>query len=82
MKHFFEVIEDFIRANFDKLLLVGVMHSLIAFERWDMVNTVLGAIIMLTTGIVNRKNGNGNGGGSTTNTSTSTTIKSEEQTSK
>lgn len=59
LKNVANMLEDFIRSNFDKLLLVYVIHVLIVYERWDMVNTVLGAIIMLTTGKVLQRNGNG-----------------------
>mgnify|MGYP001571593401 CR=1 FL=1 len=75
MKHLVELLEDFIRSYFDKILLCGLFAGLVwigarsteeAVKEWAMgqANTVIGAIIMLTTGaIIGRsKNGNGNGG--------------------
>ena len=63
MKHFFDVVEDFIRAYFDKLLLTAILgHLLMGGAQYkDMANTVLGAIIMLTTGKVVDRLRNGNG---------------------
>ena len=73
MKHFIELIEDFLRAYFDKLLLtaillllvwVGANSSVDTVKDWAMgqANTVIGAIIMLTTGkVLSRLTGNGNG---------------------
>ena len=66
MKHFFELIEDFIRAYFDKLLLTIILMMLIGIAsqapepiaQWAMgqANTVIGAIVMLMTGqVINRK---------------------------
>ena len=73
MKHFVDLIEDFLRAYFDKLLLTGILgllvwmgssHAIEDTRDWAMgqANTVIGAIIMLTTGkiveaIRNRPNG-------------------------
>lgn len=66
MKHLFELIEDFIRAYFDKLLLTAILMMLIGIAaqapepiaQWAMgqANTVIGAIVMLMTGqVINRK---------------------------
>ena len=73
MKHFVDLIEDFLRAYFDKLLLTAVLLLLVWIganatsadtKTWAMgqANTVIGAIIMLTTGKIveamrNRPNG-------------------------
>ena len=62
MKEFLELIEDFIRTHFDKIILVYVLHVLIFNERWDMANMALGAIITLMTGKVIDRYKNGNGG--------------------
>ena len=62
VRSFLNAVEELVRAYADKLILVYLIHFLVIWERWDMVNTVLGAIIMLTTGkIIERKM---NGGGS------------------
>lgn len=57
IKHLFDTVEEFIRSYFDKILLVGIFMFLIELgaEYKDMANTVLGAIIMLTTGAIIRK---------------------------
>lgn len=64
IRSFANAIEELVRAYADKLILVYLIHFLVVWERWDMVNTVLGAIIMLTTGkIIERKmNGNNSAG--------------------
>ncbi len=71
MKHLLELIEDFLRAYFDKLLLTAILCLLVwigarstvdTVKDWAMgqANTVIGAIIMLTTGkVLSRINGNG-----------------------
>ncbi len=71
MKHLIEIAEDFIRSNFDKLLLTAILCLLVwigarstvdTVKDWAMgqANTVIGAIIMLTTGkVLQRLNGHG-----------------------
>lgn len=57
-----DILEDFVRAHFDKLLLTAILVFLAHLQRWDMANTVLGAIVTLTTGkMLQRTNGNGHG---------------------
>ena len=63
MKHLIDRIEDFARSHFDVLLLTGILLLLVwvgaragleKTKEWAMgqANTVIGAIIMLTTGKV------------------------------
>lgn len=75
MKNFLDTFEDLIRAYFDKLLLCFILSMLVGIAvnssdrlaEWAMgqANTVIGAIIMLTTGKMiesyRARNGNGNG---------------------
>ena len=65
MKHFCDTVEDFIRAYFDKILLTALFLVLVGIaaqgpdqlSSWarEQANTVLGAIILLTTGAIIRK---------------------------
>ncbi len=71
MRHVLDIFEDFIRSHFDKLLLTAILLLLVwvgsrasvdTVKDWAMgqANTVIGAIIMLTTGkVLQRINGNG-----------------------
>lgn len=78
MKHILDTIEDLIRAYFDKLLLCGILSVLIGIassttetmSTWAMgqANTVIGAIIMLTTGKLIERYRNGNGSKPSDNT--------------
>ncbi len=84
MKNLLDLVEDFARAHFDKLLLTAILLLLVwigasamadSVKSWAMgqANTVIGAIIMLTTGKVIQSVRNG-----TTSTTTSDTTTSEE----
>lgn len=89
MRHTVELVEEFIRAYFDKLLLTAILlllvyigaHSSTAeVKSWAMgqANTVIGAIIMLTTGKIIQKMTNGNGHESKTSVTVVETEKTKE----
>ena len=72
MKHLLDTAEELIRAYFDKLLLCAIFAALVYIgamstsddvKQWAMgqANTVIGAIIMLTTGKLIERYRNGNG---------------------
>ncbi len=84
MKHLVELLEDFLRAYFDKLLLtvlflilvgVGFYATVEKVKEWAMgeAGTVIGAIIMLTTGKIIQRVTNGSD-------KTSVTVKTEKLT--
>lgn len=75
MREVINLIEDFVTRYFDKIFLGMILSGLVtlaasateAISTWAMnqASTVIGAIVMLTTGkvIASSRNGNGNGNG-------------------